>query len=37
VFDNVTATNMIIENKDISVFGVLDSGYVMNIKKSGYY
>ena len=37
VFDNVTATNMIIENKDISVFEVLDSGYVMNIKKSGYY
>lgn len=28
---------MIIENKDSSVFEVLDSGYVMNIKKSGYY
>lgn len=28
---------MIIENKDSSVFEVLDSGYVMNFKKSGYY
>ncbi len=38
IFDSGTGnTNMIIENKDTSCFGVFDSGFVFGILKTGFY